>query len=563
LDHDTKLIPLAKAGVFFISKPCYNKLMSNQKDFSKFSRDLEEESVKKQAALLGVPYYDLRFLVASKEALKKLPKEKAQANEAVPLLLKEDGTIFLGTPDTENPKLASLISELEAKNPIELVLISKSSFKKAMEEYAKLPPPQEAPPPQGVIILKPLEFQMLQDFEAIFQKTNLEDLLSSLIFAAIKTEASDIHIEPRETNTEIRFRIDGVLNHAATIPLPSYQKILFEIKRNADLKEIPEPQQGRLEARFKEKVEGLPAKMDMRIETNPAMKGEDIVIRLFNIEVGLLDLLDLGISTETMPLIEEFLFRPSGAMLIVGPTGSGKTTTIYAILNKLNTPAVKIITIEDPIEYALPGVTQTQINSGELFDTRLKAILREDPDIVMVGEIRDADSAKTALRAAITGHTLISTLHANNAPTAIIRLLDILDDPNLIVSSLNMIVAQRLVRKLCQFCKEEYAPPEFVLKETKKIIDSLPHNLKTTETKFYKGPGCPHCNGVGFKGRIGVFEILRMAPELENAIAKKLSLSELREIAFKTGMITMEQDGILKALAGITSPEEVLRTVKE
>lgn len=251
-------------------------------------------------------------------------------------------------------------------------------------------------------------------------------------------------------------------------------------------------------------------------------------------------------------------------LLVVGPTGAGKTSTIYSILNELNSEDVKIITLEDPVEYEMPGTTQSQINEGESFAERLKAVLREDPDIIMVGEIRDSATAQTALQAALTGHLLISTLHANDAVTAVIRLSDMIGDPTLVTASTNLIIAQRLVRKICPDCKGEYQPNQYEQREFEKIIGSLPEELKLQPPyKFYQGVGCPKCNQIGFKGRTGIFELLVLNNDLQKLINEDSSIFETQEAAKKAGMITMEQDGILKALAGITPLSEVLKTVKE
>jgi type II secretory ATPase GspE/PulE/Tfp pilus assembly ATPase PilB-like protein len=251
-------------------------------------------------------------------------------------------------------------------------------------------------------------------------------------------------------------------------------------------------------------------------------------------------------------------------ILVVGPTGSGKTTTIYSLLNKLNAPEIKLITLEDPIEYTLPRATQSQINEGENFNDRLKAVLREDPDIIMLGEIRDAETAKTALQAAITGHLLITTLHANDAVTAVPRIIDLVEDASSFLDAVNIIIAQRLVRQICQNCIEEYKPSDNETAEINKILDSLPIEHKPQKPpKFYHGKGCKECNTIGYKGRVGIFELLRVSPNFQKAVVENSTLHELKQVAEKDGMLTMEQDGFLKAVEGTVNIVEVLKVIKE
>jgi type II secretory ATPase GspE/PulE/Tfp pilus assembly ATPase PilB-like protein len=292
--------------------------------------------------------------------------------------------------------------------------------------------------------------------------------------------------------------------------------------------------------------------------------GDDIVLRLFNTQAQLLKIEELGFEDYAMPKLKEALNRPHGMLLVVGPTGAGKTSTIYAILNELNTEDVKIITLEDPVELEMPGTTQSQINEGESFADRLKAVLREDPDIIMVGEIREASTAATALQAALTGHLLISTLHANDSVTAITRLVGMIDEPALITASTNLIIAQRLVRKICPDCKEEYIPNRFEMQEFQKIVDTLPTDLRPSDNyKFYHGKGCATCHHIGFKGRLGIFELLQINAKLQKMIQENAPIFDLQAAARESGMVTMEQDGILKALAGVTTLSEVLKSVRE
>jgi len=381
-----------------------------------------------------------------------------------------------------------------------------------------------------------------------------------VIVEGFALNASDIHIEPGEQDAVIRFRIDGVLHVAATISSKEkYKYLLSQVELRSGLKlNANYPQNGRFKVKF-DKDE-----LAVRIEVMPSLYGSDIVIRIFNVQAGLLNISDLGIRDIQMPLLESALIRPHGMILIVGPTGSGKTTTIYSILNKLNAPEIKLITLEDPIEYTLPGATQSQINEGEDFAGRLKAVLREDPDIIMLGEIRDGETAKTALQAAITGHLLITTLHANDAVTSVPRIIGLVEDASSFLDSVNIIIAQRLVRKICTNCIEEYKPTDNEMIEINKIIDTLPLEHKPKKSpEFFHGKGCKECNEIGYKGRLGIFELLHISPDFQRAVIENNTLHELKAVAIKGGMLTMEQDGFLKAIEGIMDISEVLKVIKE
>lgn len=525
----------------------------------KFTRDFEEENTRKEAIRLGLNYLDLRAFPLEPSVLTLLSKENAQNYKTIPLYQKK-GQLFLGILNPFSPFLPKVYEKLPKDYQIILTLISQSSFNGALKRYELLPPPKEEELPLGIVKALSLEFETLDDLGQKIPTLSLKEFLGSLLFAGLKLEASDIHLEPKETQALVRFRLDGILHEGAKISKKQYEHLLLDIKLQTHLKTVVNyPQGGRLEILPPNQKE----RFDVRVETNPSMYGEDVVLRILGFLTKRLDLKELGFGDKDFSLIENFLLRPFGMLIVVGPTGSGKTTTIYALLNKLNSPEKKIITLEDPIEYSLEGITQIQIEKGEIFGDRLRAVLREDPDIVMLGEIRDLDTAKTSLSAALTGHIMISTLHANNAPTSLVRLLDLAPEPNIIISALNMVIAQRLVRRICQNCKREYQPDEFIKKEIQKIIKEIPKNLLPKKITFYKGKGCSKCNGLGYKGRVGIFEVLKITPAFQDLIIKKPSLMDFKKLALKEGMITMEQDGMLKAMAGITTPEEVLKTIKE
>jgi type II secretory ATPase GspE/PulE/Tfp pilus assembly ATPase PilB-like protein len=539
--------------------------MSDQQNLSGVAKDIYrnglEEEVKSRAAKLDYGYSDLRKTHIPNEALTYLSKDEVVQYKAIPLKT-ESGILFLGISDPEK-ELSTLIEDLRNDyklKEVKLVLISETSYLEWLPRFnnlEKMTPLKEED--ENIDLSEVKEIPSFKELANQLQNAPIQDLLKMIMIVGFNVGASDIHIEPHDDWARIRYRLDGTLHEVATLTKERFKYVLSQVELHSNLKlNVNYPQNGRFSIKLKDRDVGV------RIETMPSMHGEDIVLRLFNIQADMLKINDLGFAKYDEPLLKSALIRPHGMLLVVGPTGAGKTSTIYSILNELNSEDVKIITLEDPVEYEMPGTTQSQINEGESFAERLKAVLREDPDIIMVGEIRDSATAQTALQAALTGHLLISTLHANDAVTAVIRLSDMIGDPTLVTASTNLIIAQRLVRKICPDCKGEYQPNQYEQREFEKIIGSLPEELKLQPPyKFYQGVGCPKCNQIGFKGRTGIFELLVLNNDLQKLINEDSSIFETQEAAKKAGMITMEQDGILKALAGITPLSEVLKTVKE
>jgi len=401
------------------------------------------------------------------------------------------------------------------------------------------------------------------DVSQNLQGAPVAKIVNSILVYAAQAGASDIHIEPQNAYADIRFRIDGALHSIARVPRDKYNYLISEIIINSALQlDANRPQNGHLKAI--PNLNGI-KEIDIRVETIPVLHGQEVVMRLFQGDATMLKLSDLGITHEVYPIIKEILVRPHGMMIVVGPTGSGKTSTLYALLNELNNPERKIVTLEDPVEYELPGLSQSQLNTGESFLDRFRAVLREDPDVIMIGEIRDLDTAKTALQSALTGHLLLTTYHANNAATAIARLTDLVGDMSLISSAINLIVAQRLVRKICPFCRTDYNLNTDEAEAVSQILATLPagYQDRAKNLHFYKGKGCDRCYGIGYKSRIGIFEMLKITMEMQQLIMSKALPSVIQASAVKNGMLTMEQDGILKALQGFTTVEEILKTVKE
>ena len=390
-------------------------------------------------------------------------------------------------------------------------------------------------------------------------------VLNILMAGAYKLGSSDVHIEPTEENIRIRYRIDGVLHDVVNLPLSVYKPVLSRIKMMGGMKiNIRDiAQDGTFEINLGDKT------LDVRVSTVPGNYGEIIVMRILDPSSILLNLEELGMRGRALEVIKEEIGRSEGMILTTGPTGSGKTTTLYSIINKLNDPERKIITIEDPIEYEVKGISQTQVEKSRGYDFSggLRAIVRQDPDIILVGEIRDEDTADIAVNAALTGHLMLSTLHTNNSVATIPRLIEMNVKPNLISPSTNAIIAQRLVRKLCPHCKEEYVPAQESTESIKKIISiiSPKANIEIPKKidKLYRPKGCSKCNNIGYKGRTGIFEVLVINKDIEKLILEMASKSELMVAALESGMITMLQDGLLKSIEGITSVEEVQRVTGE
>ncbi len=524
---------------------------------SSYNRDEIEKATEEQAKELKIPYYDVRKSEIATDILSLINKEEAQRG-VIPIMLKNK-SLSLGVTDVREDKIQDIISYLKNSFNINKVLISWASVKDILPRYDGLikrnleeKEDYEITATEGILTFSELESQI--------NSAPLQNILSFIVSSAISSNASDIHLEPQKEGARIRFRVDGVLHVVGTMGEERFKYILSQIELSGGMKlNVDEAQEGRIEIKMAKK------NISVRIETMPTLYGDDISLRIFNTESTLLNLSDLGLYDYNLKLINNSLARPQGMILVVGPTGAGKTSTIYAVLNVLNKPEVKIITLEDPIEYALTGITQSQIHEDESFNIRLKAVLREDPDIVMVGEIRDAETADVALHAALTGHVMISTFHAYNAATAVTLLREIATNGTLLASAINLIIAQRLVRRICEKCKIEKKLTEKEYQYAADLFDEIPDEIKgERKLSFFEGKGCEECKGIGYKGRIAIHEMLQMNVEFQKVVAREdITVSEIQEAAKKSGMVTMEQDGLLKAIDGITSLSEVMKAIKE
>ncbi len=402
----------------------------------------------------------------------------------------------------------------------------------------------------------------LSAYQEVIEKNlegSLTEMLQMIFAGAVNLNTSDIHFEPQEDRTRLRIRMDGVLQDVLDLEKDTYKKILSRIKLLAGLKlNISDrPQDGR----FSILMKGRGLEVEIRTSALPAEYGESVVMRLLNPE-SLKNLEQLGLRKDLLQKVQEEIEKPNGMIIVTGPTGCGKTTTLYAFCKKLSNPKIKIITIEDPIEYHLKGLSQTQVDpkKGYDFASGLRSIVRQDPDVILVGEIRDKQTVDIALQAALTGHLVLTTLHTNDAAGVVARLISLEGKVANIGPALNMVVGQRLVRKICDQCKETRKPTAEELKEIKNQVSALPAPLKKEEIgEVAQAVGCKRCNNTGYRGRTGIFELFLVDEEIEELIQEKPSISKLRRVAQKKGMTTMKQDGILKVLRGKTTLEEVKR----
>lgn len=537
-------------------------------DIKNLERDAEAK-----AKSLSLPYFSLIDFPISLEALALIEEEQAAALGMV-CFFYDGKDIKLGSTNPNNPQVAKLTTQLAAVHhaKVEMLFISPNSLQKALDLYDRVPKIKKE---VGGLEITGEDIKRFQGSLASFtdlQKNlaalSITEKINFILASAIQTEASDVHIEAESDSVKIRFRIDGILHTVAALPFEDWPKLISRIKLIGGLKiNITQtPQDGRVTIFLDNNS------IDIRISTIPTFFGESVVMRLLmSTKVGL-QFDQLGIRGKSFVDLKHEIERPNGMIITTGPTGSGKTTTLYGILNKLNTSDTKIITLEDPIEYKLAGINQSQIEHSKdyTFANGLRSILRQDPDIVMVGEIRDLETAETSINAALTGHLVLSTIHTNSAAGAIPRFLAMGVKPFLLGPALNAVIGQRLVRKLCPKCKVEDQINNDTLTKILNILNAIPVKSaarlteeETANLKFYKSVGCPECHGLGYKGRIGIYEIMTMTKDIEQLIlSEKASEYTIQDIAVANGMVTMVQDGLLKAKDGITSIEEVFKVAE-
>lgn len=404
------------------------------------------------------------------------------------------------------------------------------------------------------------------ELNKIIASGEVPKIVAAAISLALESRASDIHFEPEEKEFRMRFRVDGILQDITAIPKEMQQQIVSRIKilSNLKLDENRIPQDGRFDVQFQKR------QVDIRVSSLPTVRGEKVVMRLLDKSQGMLSLEDLGMEGQAFEKTLEAIKKPHGIIISTGPTGSGKSTTLYAVLNRISVPSVNIVTLEDPVEYEIPGVNQCQIKPkiGFTFADGLRSILRQDPNVIMVGEVRDLETANMATHAALTGHLVLTTLHTNDAAGALPRLTNMGVEPFLITSSINLIIGQRLVRRICPKCREEINIPNSLKKQLEEEISKIPVKSESDKKRvaephhFYQGKGCQECNQ-GYKGRLGIFEVLDVSDKIEEQVIAKTSANEILRQAMADGMVTMRQDGLMKALAGLTTVDEVFRVTTE
>ncbi len=545
-----------------------------EEKLAQIKKQEEETRAKQLAQKLDLPYLDLSLAPIDAEDMATIPEE--QAKQAKVLVIDKSGPkIIIAAADPQNKKAQKIIEHLQAKGfQCQIFVVSLSGLKKRWPAYQSSASLSKKAPLRGVFNIPKEELSQLekslatiQELEKTIRHLSTTKLLSAIIAGALKMKASDIHLEPEKNKTRLRYRVDGILQKAADMPNKDYLFILSRIKTLSDMllnvRDIS--QDGRFSIHIKSSSR-IKQEIDVRVSLLPSNHGETIVMRLLGIGQVKPSLRDLGIKKELLPLVEKQIGQPNGMILSTGPTGSGKTTTLYSFLNYVNQPGNKIITVENPIEYQLEGITQTQISQrrGHTFAQSLRAIVRQDPDILMVGEIRDQESADIAIQFSLTGHIVFSTLHTNEAAGAIPRLTGMGARPDSLASALTLIIAQRLVRKLCPECKKKHQPSPKGLEAIEKVISCIPSSagIKIPPSRqFYQPQGCSSCHGLGYQGRVGVFEFLAVSHKIGQLIIDKASASQIQGTARREGMILMIQDALLKASEGITSLEEIEREV--
>ncbi len=512
----------------------------------------EPEALETLSAVSGIPFRHIAEFRPDPEAVARVPARVALRHQIMPLAL-EGGVIRLAVADA--PSLATVDSlRMVLGLAIEWVLCTRQDIARSIKHFYGL----------GVDTIDAMG--ELKDEEEPAESTDVAApeadagiirFVNQIIAEAIRMDATDIHLEPFENDLRLRYRIDGILQ---PIPIPKNVKqvrraIVSCVKIMADMNiaERRKPHDGRI------KVRHGAEEFDLRVSILPTRYGETVNLRLLNRKSMFMDLEHLGLTKEQLPQIEYLSTLPHGVVLLTGPTGSGKTTTLYAVLSRINRPDVKIITVEDPIEYQMHGINQIQVHAhiGLTFANILRSILRHDPDIILIGEIRDSETADIAVRASLTGHLVFSTLHTNDAPSSVMRLIDMGVEPFLVSSCLEGVVAQRLVRRICPACREEHTPDDVIVEE---IARAWPD--RAAGARYFRGRGCPDCNFTGYRGRIALLEIMLMNDALRTMVVHQRPANEIKAQAIKNGMTTLRRDGWSRVLEGITTVEEVLRVAR-
>ncbi len=530
-------------------------------------REIEQQTLSRSRSL-GVGYVNLSGIAIDTDTLKLIPREKALAVQAVVFYFQSHKELRIGSPDPNSPRVRELADELGRQLEItpKLYVISSDSFREAIKQYDRIP---QVTSLGDTVEITPDDLSRFDELNSVTSLVSFlnngtaTEMVNAIVAGALKFNASDIHLETEQNRYVIRYRLDGVLQEVASMDTSSYKPIMSRIKLLSGLKinVTDKPQDGHF-------VINMPGgRVDVRVSTLPTNYGESIVMRILRSDMSQKKISELGLNDYYESIVNREIKRPNGMIVVCGPTGSGKTTTLYSILGELNTSEHKILTVEDPIEYRVAGISQSQVNKvdGYTFSVALRSLVRQDPDVILVGEMRDTETVEISINAALTGHLVLTTLHTNDAAGAIPRFLAMGAKPYLMAPSLNMVIGQRLVRVLCKECRVETDISDEYVANVNELIASMPESIKKripSAPKYYKSTGCDSCHGLGYKGRIGIFEIFTITPEVEKLIlSKEVSDLVMREQLRKQGMVTMAQDGIIKSMQGITSIEEVFRVV--
>ncbi len=536
-----------------------------------------EAIVQIEAMLLGVPYVNINDFIVDQEVLKLIPTSAAERSMAVPLQLSSGGRLSVAMLDANNIQAIDYLTSL-VKKPLKVYMASEQGIRHVLEQYGT-----DFSSVNKAAAVSEAESKIANEesdnLKVIVQDSPISKALNTILEYAVKTKASDIHIEPLEESLKIRCRVDGMLREIMQLPKTIEPALVSRIKILSDLKidEHRIPQDGQFAVKVMDK------EVDLRIAISPVVWGEQVVIRLLDKTGTTLKLEDMGYAGRSLRAIRKGIAQPNGMVLTSGPTGSGKSTSLYALIQEIKDETINIVTLEDPVEYKMGGINQIQVNSevGLTFASGLRSILRQDPDVVMVGEIRDSETARLAVQAALTGHLVFSTLHTNSAAGVLPRLLDMGIEPYLIASTVNTVIGQRLVRRIS---KEERSTYQSSAAETDSIRNALDSILPKTKEEvreisedlgyanlplagqqsytLTKAASTKTAPG-GYKGRAGIYEVMDITDEMENLIVKRATSTEINKLAVEQGMVTMKQDGYLKALNGITSLEEVNRVASD
>ena len=521
----------------------------------------EEDLARARSQIFSIPYVNLVEKGAFPEALSIISKSVAERFTLIPFAFEQKtNTLSVAMADPLN---LEAIEFLERKYDLRVApyIATRSGVEKAiMERYAQSLAAEVKAALKEVKAPVKLEAVDVRKLGTVIKETsNIVKIVTTILEFAMKSRASDIHLEPQEVKSRVRYRIDGILHEKLILPKDVHEALVSRIKilggMKIDEKRVPQ------DGRFSFKADG--GEVDLRVSSLPTVHGEKIVMRLLKKSDKVPALTELGLRGRALKNLEDGILRPHGIILICGPTGSGKTTTLYSILSKVATIRINVMTIEDPVEYEIPGVNQVQVNpkAGLTFASAMRSFLRQDPNVILVGEIRDQETTELAVQASLTGHLVFSTLHTNTAAGAPPRLLDLGSEPFLLVSSLTTVVAQRILRRVCPACKEEFQPLPEVVVDLKSVLGNLyPQNQPV---KLFKSKGCSECNSTGYYGRVGIFEVMPVSEKIGRLILEHSTAGAIEKQAVEEGMITMKQDGYLKVLAGLTTIEEVLRVAEE